>query len=67
MLRFISRALAFWRKVDSSEAERAQHQRLLEAVHPTPSSRPHEPRRALCVPGGTSMWGVPEHNPESLV
>ncbi|XP_055420180.1 cancer/testis antigen 55 isoform X3 [Bubalus kerabau] len=30
MLRFISRALAFWRKVDSSEAERAQHQRLLE-------------------------------------
>ncbi|KAJ1057623.1 hypothetical protein CapIbe_023181 [Capra ibex] len=30
MLRFISRALAFWRKVDSSEAEREQHQRLLE-------------------------------------
>ncbi|XP_023983844.2 cancer/testis antigen 55 [Physeter macrocephalus] len=30
MLRFISRSLAFWRRADSSEAERAQPLRLLE-------------------------------------
>ncbi|XP_010948304.1 cancer/testis antigen 55 [Camelus dromedarius] len=30
MLRFISRALASWRRMDSSEAEKAQHLRLLE-------------------------------------
>ncbi|KAF6389851.1 cancer/testis antigen 55 [Rhinolophus ferrumequinum] len=30
MLRFISRALGFWRRTDSSAAEREQHQSLLE-------------------------------------
>lgn len=34
MLRFISRALAFFRRrVNSSEAEREQQMRLLEGIH----------------------------------
>ncbi|GAB5584925.1 cancer/testis antigen 55 isoform X2 [Prionailurus iriomotensis] len=47
MLRFISKALAFFRRrVDSSEAEKEQHVKLLEDSHPL-----------MCVPGlgGTSF------------
>lgn len=71
MLRFISRVLAFFRRrVDSSEAEREQHMRLLEGIHfrllplrglhlrvlPSPDSEPQALRRGLHGRGSASLW-----------